>query len=167
MHYVQKNEILLIMVVCLGVTTGLIAQTLKIEKGKKVKLDYSLSINGEVVDTTTGDEPLEFIQGEETLLPALEKQIEGMQKGDKKKIVLAPEDGYGPIDQEAFKDLPRTILPPDIEPEPGMIVELQAEDGTDIPAVIWEVKEDSIVFNMNHPLAGQSLVFDVQIVDVQ
>ena len=163
----KKWEIAVVVLVCLIVTQGLFAQVLKIEKGKKVKLNYSLSINGEVVDSTTGDEPLEFVQGEEILLPALEKSLEGMQKGEKKKIVLSPADGYGPLDDEAFKELPKTILPPEIEPQPGMIVELQTEDGQNIPAVIWEIKEDTIIFNMNHPLAGQSLEFDVEVVDVE
>ena len=167
MQSLKMKEISLIMLICLGVTGGLLAQTLKVEKGKKVKLDYSLSINGEVVDSTVGDQPLEFVQGEETLLPALEQQLEGLQKGDKKKIVLAPEDGYGLLNDEAFKELPKSILPPEIEPQPGMIVELQGDDNTNIPAVIWEVKEDTIVFNMNHPLAGQSLEFDVEVIDVQ
>ena len=163
----NKWEIAVVVVVCLAVTQGLFAQVLKIEKGKKVKLNYSLSINGEVVDSTIGDEPLKFIQGEETLLPALEKSLEGMQKGEKKKVVLTPEEGYGPLAEDAFKELPKSILPPEIEPQPGMIVELQADDGTNIPAVIWEIKDDTIIFNMNHPLAGQSLEFDVEVVDVE
>ena len=146
---------------------GICAEELKIEKGRKVKLDYTLSVKGEIVESTVGKEPLSYTQGDGTLLPALEAQLEGMKIKEKKTVVLSAQDGYGPADPKALREVPKSILPPNLEAQLGLVLELEDPTGQKFPAVISEIKEDKIVLDFNHPLAGQELKFEVQVVEIK
>ena len=144
------------------------AQDVKIEKGKKVKFDYTLKIDGKEVETSAGKTPIEYTDGEATIIPGLASELEGLKVGDQKTVVVEPKDGYGEVSEDAIKEFPASAFPKDFKAEVGMVVEFQdPENNQPIPGVIWEIKEDAVKVNFNHPLAGKVLEFDVKIVDIQ
>ena len=138
-----------------------------IEQGKTVKFDYTLTVDGQTVDTSKGKEPLEYVQGSGSIIPGLEKQMVGLKEGDSRKFSIAAKDAYGEINPELLQEVPKSVFPPDLELKKGMMVPLQNNDGKPIPAMVEEVKEESVVFNFNHPLAGKDLLFDVTVVEVK
>ena len=138
-----------------------------IENGKKVKFDYTLIVNEDVIDTSKGKAPLEYVQGAGQIIPGLEKQMEGMMVGDEKTVTVLAEDAYGPVNDEAFQEIPKTMFPPDFNIQIGLVVPLQDNEGKTVPAIIHEDKDEVVVFNFNHPLAGKDLTFAVKIVDIQ
>ena len=142
-------------------------EEMKIEKGKKVKFDYTLKVDGKLVETSEGKTPLAYTHGSQQIIPGLESQLEGLHIGDKKLVTVAPKDGYGEVSKDAFRDFPKTSFPKDMKPETGMVLELQGPDGQKVPATVWEIKEDKVVLNFNHPLAGKTLEFDVKIVSIE
>jgi FKBP-type peptidyl-prolyl cis-trans isomerase SlyD len=141
---------------------------MKIETGSAVAIDYRLHLgDGEIVDESTPEEPLSYIQGQGQLVPGLEQALEGMSPGDKKSVVVPPADGYGEIDPERVQTVPRAAFPREIEPEPGMHLMAHGPGGEEIPLAVREVKADGVVVDMNHPLAGKTLHFDVTVRNVR
>ena len=138
-----------------------------ITQGSRVKIDYILSINSQPVESTQNKGPLEFVVGSGAVIPGLENQLIGMSVGDQKKVIVDPKDAYGPVDPGAFKEFPRSAMPQDAELKPGVVVEAEDPKGGTFPGVVWEVKDQSVVLNFNHPLAGQILEFDVRVADIQ
>jgi len=138
-----------------------------IEKGKKVKFDYKLTVNGQIIDSSEKRGPIEYVHGQGTIIKGLEKRMEGLKVGDKQKIVVPAEEAYGKVNPEAFKEVPKSDLPKDINVQKGQMLEVKDNTGRMFPVMVSEVKEQTIVINFNHPLAGQELNFDVSIVDVQ
>jgi FKBP-type peptidyl-prolyl cis-trans isomerase SlyD len=140
----------------------------KIEKGSVVSVDYELHLgDGKVIDASAPDEPLAYIQGEGQIVPGLERALEGLSTGDAKQVVVAPEDGYGPHDARGLQEVPRSAFPADLNPKIGMELVAQGPDGEAVPFVISDVKLESIVIDMNHPLAGKTLHFTVKVRDVR
>ncbi len=142
-------------------------ESMKIDDGKVVKFDYTLKIDGQAVETSIGKAPLEYTHGEGTIIPGLSSRIKGLAVGDEKTVLVPAKEAYGEIDDKAYREVSRTTLPEGFEPQPGMVIELQAPDGNTVPAVVWEVKDETIVLNFNHPLAGKTLEFDIKIVDIK
>lgn len=142
-------------------------ENMPIEKGSKVSFDYTLTVEGQVVDSSQQRGPLEYVHGEGNIISGLADEMEGLTQGDEKRIVLAPEDGYGEVNPEAFREIPRAQLPEGAEPQVGMMLQMQTPDGQVFPVGISEVKDDTVVVNMNHPLAGQTLTFDVKVTSVE
>ena len=142
-------------------------KTMTIEKGKKVNFEYTLTVEGEVVDTSEGRAPFEYVHGSGQIIPGLSNQLEGMQAGDAKKVTVAPQDGYGEFNPEAVKEVPKTSLPPDADVKPGMYLQMKTQAGQQVPIRVSDVKEDVVVLDLNHPLAGKTLEFDVKIVSVE
>ena len=140
---------------------------LMVENGKKVKFDYTLKVNGEVVESSVGKKPLEYVHGQGQIIPGLSAALEGLHVGDEKSVTVAPAQGYGEVNPEAFKEFPKTAFPPDFAPATGMVVELQTPEGQAVPAVISEVKGETVSGNFNHPMAGKTLVFDVKIIAIE
>src|SRR5690606_4221947 len=135
-----------------------------IEAGKTVKFEYTLSLDdGSVIQTSRGQEPFEYEHGQSQILPALEQALSGLEEGDEKQVVLSPEQAYGPVNPEAFHEVPIEKVPENAR-APG--AELRAADYNG-PIRVHEVKSDTIVLDFNHPLAGKALTFDVRIVSVQ
>ena len=141
-------------------------ETKMIEAGKKVKFDYVLTVDGNKVDSSEKTGPLEYVHGEKKIIPGLEKQMQGLKVGDKRNFIVFPEEGYGRIDPEAFKEYPKSSLPPEIEPKVGQVLGVKDQEGNKYPVVISEVKDETIVLNFNHPLAGKTLNFDITIVEI-
>ena len=152
---------------CLILTAPFVFADLVVEQGKQVSLEYVLYINSQKVESTEGKEPLSFVIGSKSVLPGLENQLIGMTVGQQKQIIIDPKDAYGPVDPNAFKEVPKTAMPEGTELKPGVVVEAEDPQGGSFPGVVWEVKTDSVVLNFNHPLAGQTLEFDVKILDIQ
>ncbi len=133
-----------------------------------VAFDYKLTLDsGEEVDSSADGQPLSFITGAGQIIPGLEKAMMGMTTGDNVKISVEPEDAYGLVNPELFQEIPKNQFPSDVELQPGMTFQAQGPQGP-IIINIKEVKdEDTVVIDLNHPLAGKKLHFDVDIVEVR
>ena len=132
-----------------------------------IGLEYTLTVEGNVVDTTEGRGPFHYIQGRGQLIPGLERELTGLHVGDTKQVSIKPEDGYGAVDPAAFVEVPKGQLPKDIAPTVGMILRGVNPDGKSFRAKINEIKDKSVVLDLNHPLAGKTLNFQVKVTDVK
>ena len=154
-----------------GGSSGSQALTLKpassIEDGAIVSIEYTLTDDGgNIIDSNVGKEPLTFIQGAGQIVAGLEKALHGLKTGDRRKVQVKPEDGYGVRSEQAFQELPRESIPAEAQ-KPGVALMAKAQDGRTIPIKVHEVKEKTVVVDFNHPLAGKTLHFDVQIKDIK
>ena len=140
------------------------SEDLKIQDGQVVSMDYTLRVDGEVIDTSEGRGPLEFIQGTGNIIPGLERELYGLVIGDNKKVSVAPADAYGELDKEAYIDVPRAEFPSDIPLEKGIEIQVRDQSNQPMYARIDSIGPESIKLNFNHPLAGKTLNFDVAIV---
>ncbi|MBX2932660.1 MAG: FKBP-type peptidyl-prolyl cis-trans isomerase [Ferruginibacter sp.] len=139
----------------------------KVKAGDVVKVHYTGKlVNGDQFDSSAGREPLEFTVGAGQMIKGFDDAIPGMIIGDKKTINIAPEDAYGPRSEEAIIDFPKANVPADMKLEPGMQLTLSNQAGQPVPVVVVEVKDDVIVLDANHFLAGQELVFDIELVEI-
>lgn len=132
-----------------------------------VSIDYVLTVDGQVIDSTEGDEPLQFLQGHQNIIPGLEKELSGMRMGDNKKVVVSPEEAYGEIDPENIIEVPRDEFPAEIPLEAGTELEVKNADGEVLSATIAAVTGQTVKLDFNHPLAGKLLTFDVTIVELR
>ena len=137
-----------------------------VAEGKLVKVNYTLTVNGTVVDSSKEDEPFEFRIGDNQVIPGFEEALMGMHAGEKKSFQVAPDKGYGQEDPRGIQTLSRDKLPDDRDPEVGMTLHAKMPNGQTIPVRITEVKEDLVVLNFNHPLSGKTLDFNVEVVDI-
>jgi FKBP-type peptidyl-prolyl cis-trans isomerase SlyD len=138
-----------------------------IQEGAIVSIEYTLTDEtGKVIDSSAGKEPLTYIQGAGQIVPGLEKELAGLKVGAQKKVSIKPEEGYGPVDPQAFQEIPKDKIPPDAQKAGAMLMS-QGPDGRGIPIRVHEVKEKTIVVDLNHPLAGKTLNFDVKVTDIK
>jgi FKBP-type peptidyl-prolyl cis-trans isomerase 2 len=135
--------------------------------GKTVKVNYTLTVDGKVVDSSKGRQPLEFKTGSHQIIPGFEKAVMGMKAGEKKSFKVKPEDGYGAVNPKAFQEVPKKQLPADITPKAGMTLYATGKNGQKVPVKIKEVKKDAVVIDLNHPLAGKTLNFDIEVVAIK
>lgn len=141
--------------------------SLVVSEGKSVKVDYTLKVDGKVVDSSKGRGPLQFKVGSHEVVPGFEKSVMGMKVGEKKSFKVSPEDGYGAQNPKAIQNVPRKELPADLTPKAGMTLYAQAKNGQRFPVRIMEVRKDDVVMDFNHPLAGKTLDFDVEVLDIK
>ncbi|MCA9972152.1 MAG: peptidylprolyl isomerase [Anaerolineales bacterium] len=143
--------------------------TLTVADGLVVGMEYELRLDdGELVDSSAEDGPMEYLHGSGEIIPGLEHALQGMQIGDDKKVVLAPEDAYGEYDEEAVERVPIESFPDDLELEPGMELHMRdSETGHILQAYVVEVGSKWVLLDLNHPLAGETLHFDVKITSVR
>jgi len=139
----------------------------KVTEGQVVSMEYTLRVDGKVIDSSAGGDPLEYLHGAANIIPGLERELEGMSVGESKAVIVAPEDGYGETDEEAYLDAPRSEFPDDMSLQPGVEMELSMEDGHRMYARVESVEGDMVRLNMNHPLAGKELHFDVKVVGLR
>lgn len=141
---------------------------MKIAAGSVVGIDYSLHLgDGRVIDASGPGEPLTYLHGEGQIVPGLESALEGLSTGDRKQVVVTPSDGYGDHDPAGVQEVPRKAFPADFGPEVGMQLTAQGEDGEAVPFLVREVRPESVVIDLNHPLAGKTLHFDVTVREVR
>jgi FKBP-type peptidyl-prolyl cis-trans isomerase 2 len=137
-----------------------------IQNGQKVSLEYTVFLDdGTKIDSNVGEDPLTFVLGSHAVFPALEEALSSLDIGDQKKIHLAAEDAYGPIVQEAFREVDIEVVPAHFRHE-GAVLGVQDPNGGVFPIRVHEVKEEKIVLDFNHPLAGKGLCFDVKVLSV-
>lgn len=141
---------------------------MQIEDKLYVAIDYKLSLaDGEEVDSSPEGQPFGFIIGAGQIIPGLEKQLLGKESGYESTIVVDPEEGYGQVNENLFQEVPREQFPDDCEIEPGMTFQAQGPQGPVLLSV-KEIKDDgTVVVDLNHPLAGKELHFDVKVVEVR
>jgi peptidylprolyl isomerase len=139
----------------------------EVKVGDKVKVHYTGKLtNGEQFDSSVGREPLEFTVGAGMMIPGFDAAMAGMKIGDKKTVNIAPKDGYGETDEAAIIEFPKSGAPEGMAFEVGQKLTLSNEQGQPFPVVVKELKEDVIVLDANHFLAGQELVFDIELVEI-
>jgi len=138
-----------------------------IEEGKQVSIEYTLTLaDGTEVDTNVGGEPLVYTQGGGQILPALEEALAGMATEDTKQVSLSADDGYGAVDPELFREVDTELVPEEAR-QVGALLMAGGDEGPRHPVRVAEVKEEAIVLDFNHPLAGQALVFEVKVTGVE
>ncbi len=136
--------------------------------GDQVKIHYTGKFeNGEVFDSSVQrEEPFEFIVGASQVIPGMEKAVIGMEPGDKKSVTMPPEEAYGEPRQELVATIPRDRLPEDLKPEVGQVLQVPAEGGGELAVAVTEVTEETIRIDGNYPLAGKTLVFDIELLEI-
>lgn len=141
----------------------------RIEPGSRVRLQFSLRLeDGTEVDGTGDGEPLEFVMGDGSMASGLEMALLGMQAGDHETVVIGPDlSGFGARSDDAVQTLPRSDFPADMDLEPGLIVAFETPAGDEVPGAIRDVDEQHVTVDLNHPLAGHELTFEVEIREVQ
>ena len=143
------------------------AEKVVVSKGKQVSLEYTLKLNEkDVVESNVGGEPMTYQHGAEEIVPGLEKALEGMAVGETKHIAVKPVDAYGEVDQKAIQEVKKALVPEHAW-KVGAELEARGPEGQSLFPHVTEVKEDSVVLDFNHPLAGKTLYFDVKILEIR
>ncbi len=140
---------------------------MKIEDNKVVNINYKLTDDqGNVIDESN-DGSFAYLHGANNIIPGLEKALEGKSEGEKLSVSVPPAEGYGERDEQQIQEVPREMFPQDIEIQPGMNFHAQTPDGTPVVVTVTAVGDDTVTVDGNHPLAGQNLNFEVEIVSVR
>lgn len=139
----------------------------QVKAGDTVKVHYHGKLtDGTTFDSSEGREPLQFVVGEGQVIKGFDNALVGMAIGDKKTVNIPVDEAYGPANPENMLEFPKTEFPADAEPEVGMQMHLSDNQGNVFPVIIAEVKEESVVLDANHVLAGKDLVFDIELVEI-
>ncbi|MGB8984368.1 MAG: peptidylprolyl isomerase [Anaerolineales bacterium] len=132
-----------------------------------VAMEYTLHVDQEEIDSSKGQDPLQFLVGHGNIISGLEREMIGMKVGESKDVVIAPADAYGEFDEEAFMNVPRGEFPKDMPVEEGLELTVKDDEGQTRYARIDAVEGDTVTLNFNHPLAGDELHFNVKVVSVR
>jgi FKBP-type peptidyl-prolyl cis-trans isomerase 2 len=139
----------------------------QVKSGDKVKVHYHGRLtNGETFDSSEGRAPLEFEVGSGMVIKGFDEGVTGMSVGDKKTINIPVDEAYGPKSEDMMIDMPKDRFPDDMEIEKGMQLMMSNDSGQNFQVTVSEIKTDSVVLDANHPLAGQDLVFDLELVEI-
>jgi len=142
------------------------AKPMTVSAGKEITIEYTLKLEDKsTIDSNVGAEPLKFIQGEHQIIPALETALEGLKVGDKKEVKIKPEDGYGDVDPNAVQEIDKSRIPPEALVV-GTPLEGRDPSGRPVHAKVREIKESTVILDLNHPLAGKTLFFEVKILGI-
>ena len=139
-----------------------------IKDGKVVDLSYILKTSdGELLDRADSEDPFVYLHGSEQIVPGLEKALDGLTVGDKKVVVVTPEEGYGIHDPQLKQIARRDQFPADVELEEGIQFEVRSDQGEDVVFTVQSIEGDQVHIDGNHPLAGETLHFDVEVLAVR
>lgn len=139
----------------------------KPEKGDVVRIHYTGRLeDGTQFDSSEGRDPLQFELGTGQIIAGLDRQIAEMDEGAKETLTIPAAEAYGEHRPEQVQSLPRTAIPSEIDPQPGMQLQATTQTGQPVPIVVTEVGDDTVTVDANHPLAGRDLVFDVELVEI-
>jgi FKBP-type peptidyl-prolyl cis-trans isomerase SlyD len=142
-------------------------RVMTVSGGKEVSIEYTLKLEDQsVVDTNVGGEPLVYVQGSHQIIPGLEKAMEGMKSGENRQITVKPEEGYGKVEAEALVEVDKKQVPPDAQ-KVGAQLQGQNEQGQVFTARVLEVRDEKVLLDFNHPLAGKTLYFDIKVLNVK
>lgn len=135
--------------------------------GDTVRVHYTGKLeDGTVFDSSEGKDPLEFILGQGTVIPGFEAAIEGMEIGGKKTETITSDNAYGPYQDKLVEEVERTMIPDHIELDVGHHLQITRPDAPPLVLTVVEVKEETVMLDANHPLAGKTLVFDIELVEI-
>ena len=138
-----------------------------VKDGSVVSLQYSLSEeDGKLIESNKGKDPLKYTHGSKQIVPGLEKELTGMKVGGEKRVTVKPEDAYGVVNSKAFQEVPKEQIPVN-GLKVGATLAAKGPQGQEIPVRVHEIKEKTVVLDLNHPMAGKTLLFDIKILDVQ
>lgn len=136
--------------------------------GDKVKVHYHGRLrNGETFDSSEGREPLEFEVGAGQMIKGFDEGVKGMQVGDKKTVEIGADEAYGQREDGNMIEFAKEQFPAGMEPQVGMQLALSNDQGQQFPVVVAEIKDDTVILDANHPLAGQDLIFDIEMVSIE
>jgi FKBP-type peptidyl-prolyl cis-trans isomerase SlyD len=138
-----------------------------VQDGLVVSMEYTLSVDGEVLDSSKDAGPLQFLAGHDNIVPGLEREMVGMKIGESKDVLVLPVDGYGEFDEDAFMEVPRSEFPADMELEEGLELNVSDEDGQHQLAFVESFNDETVRLDFNHPLAGAELQFNVKLVGLR
>jgi len=138
-----------------------------VQDGLVVSMEYTLTVDGEVLDSSKDAGPLQFLAGYDNIVPGLEREMVGMKIGESKDVLVLPEDGYGEFDEDAFMEVPRSEFPSDMDLEEGLELGVSDEDGQHQIAFVESFDEKIVRLDFNHPLAGAELQFNVKVVGLR
>jgi FKBP-type peptidyl-prolyl cis-trans isomerase SlyD len=140
---------------------------MQISTHKVVHFHYTLTNDdGDVLDTSRGHDPLAYIQGLGSIIPGLENAMAGRSVGDRFKVSIPPEEGYGSFQEDRVQSVPRSAFEGVDELLPGMQFQAQSDEGAVLVTVI-DIRDDLVLLNGNHPMAGMNLNFDVEVTEVR
>lgn len=140
----------------------------QVKSGDTVKVHYHGKLtDGTTFDSSEGREPLEFEVGSGSVIAGFDSGVTGMSVGEKKTINIPVDDAYGQKQEDLFMEFPRDRFPEDVEPEVGMQLNMSNGAGQDFPVIIREVNDDTVILDANHPLAGEDLTFDLELVEIK
>lgn len=139
-----------------------------VKNGDNIKVHYRGTLSdGTEFDSSEGREPLEFTMGKRMLIPGFEAAVLGKEKGDKVTVTIEPAEAYGEHDAQQIIPVPREQFPEDMQLECGMVIQLQGPDGSVFDTVIFEVGTEEVMLDANHPLAGQALTFEIEVLEIK
>jgi FKBP-type peptidyl-prolyl cis-trans isomerase 2 len=158
---------LLILFAGAAVLAGEEGAAITVVNGKRVSIEYTLTLPDKTqVDTNVGGEPLTYTQGEQEILPGLQKALLGLKVGETKNVTLSPEDGYGSVDPNAFQEVNKDLIPEEAQ-KVGTPLMTKDSSGRTHRLRVHEIKDSTVVLDFNHPLAGKTLIFDVKVLKVE
>lgn len=139
----------------------------QVKSGDTVKVHYTGKLDdGGTFFTSTGSEPLQLIIGDERMIPAFEQAIVGMNLGESKTITVSAAEAFGPYREELVRSVDRSVFPTDMEPEVGQRLNMSQGDGREFLVTVTDFSDVSVTLDANHPLAGEDLTFDIELVEV-
>lgn len=137
------------------------------KSGDIVTIHYTGTLDdGTEFDSSAGGDPLQFTLGSDQVIPGFSKAVEGMAVGDSKTVNIPPEQAYGPRHEQMVQEVPRTVLPEELEPKEGMALQARNPEGGTVNLIVTAVSDDTITVDGNHPLAGKVLNFDIELVNI-
>jgi FKBP-type peptidyl-prolyl cis-trans isomerase 2 len=140
----------------------------QVKNGDTVKVHYNGKLtDGTTFDSSEGRQPLEFEVGSGSVIPGFDNGVMGMSVGDKKTINIPAEEAYGEVEEDRFMEFPIDRFPPDLKPEVGMTLTMSDGGGQQFPVVIADVRDDLVMLDANHPLAGKDLIFDIELMEIK
>ncbi|HCY97546.1 peptidylprolyl isomerase [uncultured Polaribacter sp.] len=140
----------------------------QVKENNTVKVNYTGKLSdGQVFDSSEGKEPIEFTLGQGRLIPGFEKGLIDMELNEKKTITIPKEEAYGEVNKDLIQEVKKSELPQEMAPEVGMGLVSKSPDGQEMNLLVIEVKEETIVIDGNHPLAGKELIFDLEVLEIK
>jgi FKBP-type peptidyl-prolyl cis-trans isomerase SlyD len=151
----------------LGCSKGTKMSKDSVQTDMVVSMEYTLHVDGEKIDASEGQDPLQFLAGYGNIISGLEREMMGMKVGDSKDVVIQPGDAYGEYDEDAFMNVPRDQFPKDMPLEEGLELTVRDDSGQSRYARVDAIDGENVTLNFNHPLAGDELSFNVRVVGLR